>query len=56
MPRPPALSGRDVVREFQRLGWQIVRQNNSHISTLEQGSVATCQIANPVGLSGLFHN
>jgi predicted RNA binding protein YcfA (HicA-like mRNA interferase family) len=31
MPRLPTLSGREVVRVFQRFGWQVVRQSSSHI-------------------------
>lgn len=31
MPRLPTLSGREVVRVFERFGWQVVRQSSSHI-------------------------
>lgn len=30
-PSIPILSGRDVVRVFASLGWQVARQNGSHI-------------------------
>ena len=30
-PSIPILKGRDVVRVFESLGWQVVRQNGSHI-------------------------
>ncbi len=31
MPRLPILSGTDIVRIFQRLGYRVVRQRGSHI-------------------------
>ncbi len=42
----PLLSGRDVVRVFQHLGWQVVRQSSSHIMMVREGSVATLSIPN----------
>jgi predicted RNA binding protein YcfA (HicA-like mRNA interferase family) len=44
MPRLPTLSGRDVVKVFQRLGWQVVRQSSSHIIMVREGSPATLSI------------
>ena len=44
MPRLPILSGRDVVRVFQHLGWQVVRQSSSHIIMVREGSLATLSI------------
>ena len=46
MPRLPVLSGRDVVRVFQHLGWQVVRQSSSHIIMVQDGSAATLSIPN----------
>ena len=44
MPRLPILSGRDVVRVFQYLGWQVVRQSSSHIIMVRGDSSATLSI------------
>ena len=44
MPRLPTLSGRDVVKVFQHLGWQVVRQSSSHIIMMQEGSPATLSI------------
>ena len=44
MPGLPMLSGRDVVRVFQHLGWQVARQSSSHIIMLREGSPATLSI------------
>ena len=46
MPRLPALSGRDVVRVFQRFGWQVARQSSSHIILVQEGASATLSIPN----------
>jgi predicted RNA binding protein YcfA (HicA-like mRNA interferase family) len=44
MPRLPTLSGREVVRVFQRFGWQVVRQSSSHIIMVRGGAFATLSI------------
>ncbi len=44
MPRLPTLRGRDAVRVFQHLGWQVVRQSSSHIIMVREGSPATLSI------------
>ncbi|MBI4283011.1 MAG: type II toxin-antitoxin system HicA family toxin [Chloroflexi bacterium] len=31
MPRLPAVSGREMVRVFERAGWQVARREGSHI-------------------------
>ena len=46
MPRLPTLSGREVVRVFERFGWQVVRQSSSHIIMVREGSFATLSIPN----------
>jgi predicted RNA binding protein YcfA (HicA-like mRNA interferase family) len=46
MPRLPALSGRDVVRVLQHLGWQVARQSSSHIIMIREDAVATLSIPN----------
>ena len=40
----PVLSGREVVRVFERLGWQVVRQKASHIIMIKPGEIATLSI------------
>ncbi len=44
MPRLPILRGRDVMRVFRRLGWQVVRQSSSHIIMVREDSSATLSI------------
>jgi predicted RNA binding protein YcfA (HicA-like mRNA interferase family) len=42
----PALSGQEVVRVFQSLGWNVVRQRGSHIIMTKQGANVTLSIPN----------
>ncbi|MEY2550625.1 MAG: hypothetical protein QOG12_769 [Verrucomicrobiota bacterium] len=44
MPPVPLLSGREVVRVFERFGWQRVRQRGSHIILVKEGSRATLSV------------
>ena len=37
MPPLPVLSGRRVVRAFQKLGWVVARQRGSHIIMVKEG-------------------
>ena len=46
MPRLPVLSGREVVRVFESLGWQVVRQTGSHIILVKEGHLATLSVPN----------
>lgn len=46
MPPVPLLSPSDVIKLFQRLGWQIVRQRGSHIIMTKPGHMATLSIPN----------
>ena len=43
-PALPVLSGREVVRIFESLGWQIVRQSGSHIVMVKEGEMATLSV------------
>jgi predicted RNA binding protein YcfA (HicA-like mRNA interferase family) len=43
-PSLPVLSGREVVRIFESLGWQIARQSGSHIVMVKEGEIATLSI------------
>ena len=40
----PVLSGREVVRAFEKLGWQVVRQRASHIVMVKAGELATLSV------------
>ena len=44
MPQIPLLSGRDVVRVLEKLGWQVARQRGSHIVLVKEGSRATLSV------------
>ena len=43
-PSLPILKGRDVVRVFESLGWQVARQNGSHIIMIKEGEIVTLSI------------
>jgi len=40
----PVLSGREVVRTFENLGWQFARQSASHIILIKEGEIATLSV------------
>lgn len=40
----PVLSGREVVRVFERLGWRVVRQSGSHVIMTKEGHLATLSV------------
>lgn len=40
----PVLSGQEVVRVFEAVGWQIARQSGSHIIMVKEGEQATLSI------------
>lgn len=44
MPSLPVLSGRDVVRVFERFGWHIARQRGSHIILVKPDHIATLSV------------
>jgi predicted RNA binding protein YcfA (HicA-like mRNA interferase family) len=46
MPPVPILRPSEVVRIFQKLGWQVVRQKGSHIIMTKPGHIATLSIPN----------
>jgi predicted RNA binding protein YcfA (HicA-like mRNA interferase family) len=43
-PSIPILKGRDVVCVFESLGWQVARQNGSHLIMIKEGEIATLSI------------
>ncbi len=44
LPSLPILSGREVVRILESLGWQVARQSGSHIVMVREGQMATLSI------------
>jgi predicted RNA binding protein YcfA (HicA-like mRNA interferase family) len=46
MPPLPILPPSDVIKIFQLLGWQVVRQKGSHIIMTRPGHIATLSIPN----------
>jgi predicted RNA binding protein YcfA (HicA-like mRNA interferase family) len=44
MPSIPILRPSEVVRAFQTLGWEVVRQKGSHIIMTKPGHTATLSI------------
>ena len=44
MPVLPILSGRKVVRAFEKLGWRVMRQRGSHIIMVKEGENVTLSI------------
>jgi len=44
VPAVPRMSGREVVRIFQSFGWEVARQQGSHIILVKPGHVATLSV------------
>ena len=44
MPQVPLLRPREVVRAFESLGWEAVRQRGSHVVLTKTGSIATLSV------------
>ena len=44
MHKVPLLSGREVVKVFRCLGWNIARQRGSHIILVKEGHIATLSV------------
>ena len=44
MPSLPVLSGREVVKAFQKAGWQMVRQKGSHMILVKSGQIASLSV------------
>lgn len=44
MPVLPVLSGSQLVRVFERLGWQVARQRGSHVILVMPGHMATLSV------------
>ena len=46
MPMVPVLKPREVVRAFEKLGWEVARQRGSHIILTKEGHIATLSVPN----------
>ena len=46
MPRVPVLTPREVVRAFEKLGWEAARQRGSHIILTKPGHIASLSVPN----------
>lgn len=46
MPSVPVLKPRQVVRAFEKLGWEVARQKGSHIILIKSEHIATLSIPN----------
>lgn len=44
MPALPVMSGREVARGFEKLGWSVARQSSSHIILTKPGEMATLSV------------
>jgi predicted RNA binding protein YcfA (HicA-like mRNA interferase family) len=40
----PVLSGREVVKAFESLGWTVARQSGSHVIMTKQGETVTLSV------------
>ena len=41
MPKLPVVSGAEVVRAFESLGWEVVRRRGSHVILVKDGEMAS---------------
>lgn len=46
MPGVPLLRPKEVVKIFEKFGWQIARQRGSHIILTKEGHIATLSVPN----------
>lgn len=46
MPKLPRISGKDAVKAFKKLGWEVSRQRGSHIIMTKENSIYTLSIPN----------
>jgi len=44
MPRVPLLRPQEVLKAFEKLGWQVARQRGSHIILTKKGHIATLSV------------
>ncbi len=46
MPQVPLLRPKDIIKVFEKLGWEVVRQRGSHIILTKEGSISTLSVPN----------
>lgn len=46
MPVVPVLKPHEVIKAFERLGWNVARQRGSHVIMVKQGHIVTLSIPN----------
>jgi predicted RNA binding protein YcfA (HicA-like mRNA interferase family) len=46
MPQVPVLRPKEVIRIFEKFGWEVSRQKGSHIILTKSGHIATLSIPN----------
>lgn len=51
MPQLPVMSGREVVRAFEKHGWEVARQRGSHIVMVKAGQNVTLSIPDHKGVA-----
>ena len=44
MPKLPVVSGAEVVRAFESLGWEVVRRRGSHVILVKDGEMASLSV------------
>ena len=44
MPKLPVVSGAEVVRAFESLGWEVVRRRGSHVILVKEGEMASLSV------------
>ena len=54
MPKLPHLSGREIIRALERLGFQTVRQNGSHVVMRSGSRGCVVLLHKPVKVGTLF--
>ena len=51
MAQLPNLSGKEVVKVFENLGWEFSRQSGSHIVLTKDGEMASLSVPNHKGVA-----
>ena len=46
MPPVPVLKPKEVIKVFEKFGWEVARQKGSHIIMIKAGNIATLSIPN----------
>jgi predicted RNA binding protein YcfA (HicA-like mRNA interferase family) len=46
VPSLPILRPREIVKAFEKLGWEVVRQRGSHIILTKENHIATLSVPN----------